>query len=128
MHDHRFHQKPDRESSPGGPRFSHDECRRIFRRMVSDEISTGRLGYLRRRQLLDFAPRLGLTSFEAHLILHEVEKSEPTAEHASALRFESPADLKTLLSPESWPVWFKMSLVIVTAAIIDFLLIRYVIQ
>ncbi len=104
--------------------------RRLFREMIKLEIGDRRAGRLRRRALVRFARRLGISDFEARLLIRAVEyecgcrpastrgasadsaesPSCDRAEHRSALRAERRSRRERLGELEAGAVWLDRNL------------------
>ena len=105
--------------------FTAEEKRKIFRAMVVSELEAGFLRYSRRQSLIQYAGKLGISEFDANLLIAEAQfhrdEIEPTG-------FISPATLDSLTSPERWSVSMRIAIALVIAIFIDLLLIRFVIH
>ena len=119
---------PDHESRPT---LTLEERRDIFRRMVRDEIGVSPLTYSRRRLLIRYAGQIGIDDFEANLLIAQAQHEAGQLDLSSVghypddeVPFDTPVDLELLLHPERWPVWFRLSLALLAAIIIDLLVIR----
>ena len=102
--------------------FTSDEKRKIFRGMVVAELEAGFLRYSRRQSLIQYARRLGISEFDANLLIAEAQyrrdEIEPTG-------FLSPATLESVAAPERWSISMRLALALVAAIFIDLLLIRF---
>jgi hypothetical protein len=112
-------------SRPQSGHFTSEEKRAIFRAMVVGELEAGFLRYSRRQALLEYAIRLGLSEFDANLLIAEAQyhrdEIEPTG-------FMTPATVDALSSPERWSTSMRIAVALVIAIFIDLLLIRFVIH
>jgi hypothetical protein len=113
----------DRQPAPPKP-FTQAEKRRVFKQMVAAEIEGGLLRYSRRRALLRYAEDIGLASFDANLLIaeaqHQVRRHEP-------INFDTPLDWPVSLEPQRWRPGYRLVLAVVTAVILDLLLIAWLI-
>jgi hypothetical protein len=91
--------------------------------MVQYELRDGVLRYSRRRELLEFARRLGLPDFEAHLLIAQAQYGQPAGDQNTTIDPVQPA---YLVSPKPMPAWLKASLALLAAAAIDLALICWV--
>ncbi|HPF40511.1 MAG TPA: hypothetical protein P5081_09900 [Phycisphaerae bacterium] len=74
------------------PRLDRATSRRLFREMTKMQIEDGPLPWARRRDLVRFARRLGIDTFEAKLIIRAVEYECGLAAPAALDERESPAE------------------------------------
>ena len=115
-----------------GPYLTLEERRRIFRQMVREEIGTGLLTYSRRKLLIRYAEQIGISPFDANLLIAQAQYEAGQLEFASSDRsggeeisFDTPISLELLVRPERWPVWFRLGIALLAAAVIDLLIIRW---
>ena len=113
------------------PKLDRQQSRLIFKQMVTAQLEEGLLRFSRRRQLVKYAQKMGITPFEANLAIAEAQYEaghliEPDAKFAEELTYDAPADLETMTHPERWPVWFKFSLALIAAILIDLVIIQTV--
>jgi hypothetical protein len=105
--------------------FTSEEKRKIFRGMVVAELEAGFLRYSKRQALIQYGTRLGLSEFDANLLIAEAQyhrnEIEPTG-------FLTPATLDALTRPERWSTSMRIAMALVVAIFIDLLLIRFVIH
>lgn len=80
--------------------------RRVFREMIRNELDDAPLGWLKRRNLIRFAVRLGIDEFEARLIVRAVEYECGRASPAAMTEVESQVQADFISqsneSGESW--------------------------
>ncbi len=131
----REREKPSTLSSPGlrlhhhdtpkAPRaeFTQAEKRRIFVQMVVAELEAGLLRYSRRRALLRYAEDIGIPAFDANLLIAEAQYR---AKQLEPIEFETAVTLPTAARVEAWPTRYKVIVALITAAIIDLLLIAWI--
>lgn len=103
--------------------FTSEEKRRIFRSMVVGELEAGFLRYSKREELIRYAANLGLTEFEAMLLIAEAQHN---ADQIEPLHFQSAATLASLSRPEAWSIPMRLSVALVIAAFIDLVLIYWI--
>lgn len=60
-------------SSPSAPQIDRQFGRQLFRELIKMQIEDGPLRRSQRRELITFARRLGIDTFEARLIIRAVE-------------------------------------------------------
>ncbi len=101
-------------------RFTEHELRRIYRRMVAEEVRNGPLPYRRRRKLMRYASQIGMKPFDASLVIAEVQREAGQADPLEPVD----DDLTTLIHPERWPIWFKLSAALIIAMLVDLVAIR----
>ncbi len=105
--------------------FTSEEKRKIFRGMVVAELEAGFLRYSRRQALILYASKLGISEFDANLLIAEAQyhrdEIEPTG-------FLTSASIETLSQPERWSTSMRLAVAIVVAIFIDLLLIRFIIR
>ncbi len=99
-----------------GPSFTREEKRRIFRGMVVGELEAGYLRYSRRQALLRYAGKLGISEFDATLLIAEAQFHSGEIE---PVHFDTAATLESLARPERWSVSLRMTFAVVAAACID---------
>ncbi len=99
-----------------------EEKRRIFKSMVVGELEAGFLRYSKRAELIRYAAHLGLTEFEAMLLIAEAQHD---ADQIEPLCFESAATFGTLTRPDAWSIPMRLSFALVVAIFIDLLLIYW---
>ncbi len=97
--------------------------RTAFLRMVQHELHGGVLRYSRRKELVRFARRLGLSEFDAHLLIAQAQYGSPSAEPSATVEPVEPA---YLVAPRPTPAWLKVSLALLVAAAVDLALIYWV--
>jgi hypothetical protein len=102
--------------------MSPQERRTIFVHMIRMELDQGPIGFLRRRQLIQFAEDLGIDRTEASLMIAQ------TIDNFGRRGTDGGAghDLDGLLRPQVWPLWMKLSLVLILAALANTALMRLV--
>lgn len=93
--------------------------------MVVGELEAGFLRYSRRQALIQYAARLGISEFDANLLIAEAQYHRDEIEPGG---FHTPATLESLSQPERWSTPMRLALAIVIAIFIDLLLIRFVIH
>ena len=103
--------------------FTSEEKRRIFKSMVVGELDAGFLRYSKREELIRYAANLGLTEFEAMLLIAEAQHN---ADQIEPLHFQSVATLAAMTRPEAWSIPMRLSVALVVAAFIDLLLIYWI--
>jgi hypothetical protein len=111
------------------PRLNRQQGRVIFKQMVTAQLEEGVLRFSRRRQLVKYARKLNISPFEANLVIAEAQYEaghliKPDAKFAEELTYDAPADLKTMARPGRWPIWFKLSIALIAAILIDLVLIQ----
>ncbi|HOB74918.1 MAG TPA: hypothetical protein PKG54_10365 [Phycisphaerae bacterium] len=102
--------------------FTSEEKRRIFKSMVVGELEAGFLRYSKREELIRYAAHLGLSEFDAMLLIAEAQYHAGDIE---PVRFESAATLGTLTRPDAWSIPMRLSFALVAAIFIDLLLIYW---
>jgi hypothetical protein len=102
--------------------FTSEEKRRIFKGMVVGELEAGFLRYSKREELIRYAASLGLSEFEAMLLIAEAQYHRGEIE---PLRFESAATFETLSSPDTWSVPMRLAFALVAAICFDLVLIYW---
>lgn len=110
---------PPQRSSTG---FTLEEKRRIFKGMVVAELEGGFLRYSKREALLRYASRLGLSEFEAMLLMAEAQFY---SDQIAPVRFESAATLDALSRPDAWSVPLRLGFALTAAICIDLVLIYW---
>lgn len=113
--------QPRRVERPAAA-FTSEEKRRIFKGMVVSELEAGFLRYSKREELIRYAAHLGLSEFDAMLLIAEAQHA---AGEIEPLRFESPATFRALSRPDGWTVPMRLSFALVAAIFIDLLLIYW---
>jgi hypothetical protein len=103
--------------------FTSEEKRRIFRSMVVGELDAGFLRYSKREELIRYAAHLGLTEFEAMLLIAEAQHN---ADQIEPLHFDSAATLEALSRPEAWSIPMRLSFALIVAVFVDLLLIYWI--
>jgi hypothetical protein len=103
--------------------FTSEEKRRIFRSMVVGELDAGFLRYSKREELIRYAGQLGLTEFEAMLLIAEAQHH---AEQIEPIHFDSAATLAALSRPDVWSIPMRLTFALIAAAFIDLLLIYWI--
>lgn len=103
--------------------FTSEEKRRIFKSMVVGELDAGFLRYSKREELIGYAGRLGLTEFEAMLLIAEAQHN---ADQIEPVHFDSAATLEALSRPEAWSIPMRLSFALIIAVFIDLLLIYWI--
>ncbi len=102
-------------------RFTKLELRQIFKRMVADELAKGPLPYGRRRKLMRYAAQTGLGPFEASMLIAQAQRETGQPD---SLNVQQPDPLTTLVHPERWPIWFKLTAALIIALLVDLVVIR----
>ena len=100
--------------------LSPQERRNIFVHMVRMELDQGPIRFLRRRQLIQFAEDLGIDRIEASLMIAQTVDNFGRRGTGGGAGHE----LDGLLRPQVWPLWMKLSLVLLLAALANLALIR----
>jgi len=103
--------------------FTSEEKRRIFKGRVVGELDAGFLRYSKREELIRYAGHLGLSEFEAMLLIAEAQHN---AEQIEPLHFDAAATLATLSRPEAWSIPMKLIFALMVAVFIDLLLIYWI--
>lgn len=103
--------------------FTSEEKRRVFKSMVVAELEAGFLRYSKRAELITYAGHLGLSEFEAMLLIAEAQHQ---ADHLEPVHLQSVATLAALGRPEAWSIPTRLSVALVIAAFIDLLLIYWI--
>lgn len=106
---------------PRPTRFTKQELRRIFKRMADDEVRDAPLPYHRRRKLMRYAAQVGITAFEASVVIAQAERE---AGHRHDIDVVPDDQILPLIHPERWPIWFKLTAALVIAMLIDLIVIR----
>lgn len=96
--------------------FTSAERRDIFRGMVVGELEAGFLRYSKRQALLRYAGLLGLSEFEASLLIAEAQYR---AGEIQPIGFDSVASLATVSRPEEWSIPLRISFALVAAMFLD---------
>jgi hypothetical protein len=102
-------------------RFTDHELRRIYRRLLAAAVPSGPPTSRRRRKLMRYASQIGIKPFDASLLIAEVQRE---AGQADPLESSADDDLTTLIHPERWPIWFKLSAALIIAMLVDLVAIR----
>ena len=118
---------PDREAGGKGLHasrsqagLSREDKKNIFKSMVVSELEAGFLRYSRRQKLMRYANQLSIPEFEAALLIAEAQFY---SDEIVPVDFDTTATLKNVTRPESWSVSLRLSCAIVSAALIDLILI-----
>lgn len=102
--------------------FTPDEKRRVFKSMVVSELEAGFLRYSKRQALLRYAGTLGLSEFDALLLMAEAQHH---AREIEPIQFESAATLAAVTRPDAWPIPMRLSFALVAAIFVDLGLIYW---
>lgn len=113
---------PQYDPPPTGT-FSPAQKREVFKRMVVSELDAGFLRYSKREALMKYAAQAGISEFEASLLIAEAVYREKDLE---PLAFDSAATLATLSHVEVWPIRIKLAVALLAAALIDLVLIYWI--
>lgn len=103
--------------------FTSEEKRMIFKSMVVGELDAGFLRYSKREELIRYAARLGLTEFEAMLLIAEAQHN---ADQIEPVHFDSAATLGALSRVDAWSIPMRLIFALIGAAFIDLLLIYWI--
>ena len=122
MQEASFKSLPSVRSPRITPRFTADEKRRIFRGMVVGELEAGFLRYSRRQALIAYASHLGISEFDANLLIAEAQYHAGDIE---PLSFENVAAARAVSHPESWSAPLRLASALIVAIALDLLLIGY---
>jgi len=95
--------------------------RRVFKGMVVSELEAGFLRYSRREALLKYATRLGISEFDACLLIAEAQFHSGDIE---PIEFESSATIETITQPETWSIPLRLAVALAVAGIIDLIVIH----
>lgn len=94
----------------------------VFRRMIAIELQNGRLTRARRRRIVRYAARMGLTAVEAGRLIAECREealhSDDPGERQHALRLVEP-------EPPRIPVALTLGVVVALAILLDLLVVRW---
>jgi hypothetical protein len=104
-----------------GSHFTRPERHEIFKRMVAEELKKGALPYRRRRKLMQYASQVDIRPFDASLLIAEAQLE------AGQLDFIDPQPaepMTSLIHPERWPIWFKMTIGLIIVALLDITILR----
>ncbi len=96
----------------------------IFKRMVADELQRGPLPYRRRRKLMRYATQIGIKPFQASLLIAEAQREAGHLDDIDQIDVHDATDVATLIHPERWPLWFKLTAALIVAIILDLVIIR----
>jgi hypothetical protein len=88
--------------------------------MVVNELESGILRYSRRQALMRYAAKMGISEFEACLLIAEAQFQSPDIE---PIDFQTAFTLETLTHPESWSIPLRLTLTLALAALVDVALI-----
>jgi len=105
-------------------RFTRLGFEQIFKRMVADELQRGPLPYRRRRKLMRYAAQIGIKPFQASLLIAEAQREAGHLDDIDQIDVHDAADVTTLIHPERWPLWFKLTAALIVAIIVDLMIIR----
>jgi hypothetical protein len=98
------------------------DTREVFRRLIADELRSGRLTPSRRRRIVRFAAHLGLSAVQVGRLItacrEETLRSADANERRHALRLVEPA-------PTRVPTHFKIALVVAGAILLDLLVLKW---
>ena len=98
------------------------DTKEIFRRLISQEVRSGRLTPSRRRRIVRYAAQLHLSAVETGRLIAECREealeSEDPEEIYLALRLVEPP-------PAEMPVALKIAIVLIVAIVVNFLLSRW---
>lgn len=97
------------------------EFEQIFKQMVAMELARGPLPYRRRRKLMRYASQIDIKPFRASLLIAEAERE---AGLATPIERVEPDDFDALLHPERWPIWFKLTVGLIIAVLVDVVVLR----
>ena len=104
------------------PEFTQAEKRKIFAEMVIAELEGGLLRYSRRRSLLRFAEDMGIPAFDANLLIAQAQHRN---RQIAPAEFDATLDFPTAVHPETWSASYKLLFALITAAIINLLVIGW---
>lgn len=110
-----------RRSRRRGSRLSPHEQRLVFLRMVEAELERGLLRYSRRRQLVRFAQALGLSEFEASLLIAEAQYNAGQADDLPE-GLDTSAVPRPTTHPEHWPVAVRFLVAVICGLTAQFFL------
>lgn len=113
---------PQSAASSAG-HFTAEEKRKIFRGMVVSELEAGFLRYSRRQALIAYGRRLGLSEFDANLLIAEAQYHR---DEITPTGFTSTINLETVTRPETWSVSLRIGMALAIAIFVDLLLIRFI--
>ena len=98
------------------------DTKEIFRRLIAQEVRSGRLTPSRRRRIVRYAAQLHLSAVETGRLIAECREealeSEDTEEIYHALRLVEPP-------PATMPWPLKIAIVLTVAIVVNFLLSRW---
>lgn len=116
-----------RSDSADRPRaeFSAAEKRRIFTEMVMAELEGGLLRYSRRRALLRYAEDIGIAAFDANLL---IAQAQHRARQLDPIEFDTMLDFPTATHPEAWPAGYRLLFALVTAGILNLMLVAWLLR
>jgi hypothetical protein len=103
-------------------RFGAEEKRRVFRGMVVGELEAGFLRYSRRQALIAYASHLGISEFDANLLIAEAQYHAGDIE---PLSFENTATLRSVSHPEAWSLSLRLASALTIAILLDLALISW---
>jgi len=103
-------------------RFNNEDKRQIFKAMVVSELEAGFLRYSNRAKLIEYASRIGIQEFEATLLIAEAQFY---SEQIEPIHFEGAGALDTTTQPESWSASMQLTFALVTAMLVDLVLIYW---
>jgi hypothetical protein len=110
---HSGHASPDR----------HISNKEVFRKLIRDEIRSGRLTPARRRRIVRYAAQLDMSAVDVGLMIaqcrEEALKSEDPAARQHALKLVEPP-------PSRMPLAWKLSAVVLLAIIVDLIILLLV--
>jgi hypothetical protein len=114
--------------SPGHRReFTQAERRAIFKQMVVAELEGGVLRYSRRRALQRYAEEIGIPAFDTNLLIAEAQHRAKQLEPIEFVRTAEFPGGPERSGPRPWPSAHRLTIVLIAAAMIDLLLIAWLI-
>jgi hypothetical protein len=106
------------------PEFTQAEKRKIFSEMVVAELEGGLLRYSRRRALIRFADDMGIPPFDANLL---IAQAQYRARQLDPIEFDTLLDMPKATHPEVWPAGYRLAFALITAAIVNLLVIAWIV-
>lgn len=116
---------PDRASCAfrgSGAQWTRSKRRDVFREMVIGELRCGPLTRMRRRRLVQYAARLDLSAVEAGRLIREAQRAVQDEADDPAAR----PSLRLAERHDPSPVRYKLYAVLVTAVLLNALLLRWI--
>jgi len=108
--------------------FTQAERRAIFRQMVIAELEAGVLRYSRRRALQRYAEEIGIPAFDASLLIAEAQYR---ARQCEPIEFVPTGEFPVGPEPSEPRPWLgshRIAIVLLAAAMIDLLLIAWLLR